>query len=337
MDFNKLQSALLYDFKSESELFDEIQKLKNSFTVERSKISDCYDTEKAVSAYAAYYFATNYPKLIPALNKMGELSKKLQSCHVVDIGCGPGTFSFGLRDFVADDKIVVGIDSSSLMVKQGQALSCAFKKEIEFSQSLPKRPEGELLLSFGHSINEMGHLRCLEYVKKLSPDYLLIIEPGTKQSFNELRQLRETLLKENWQIQYPCPKSEACPMPENDWCHQYIYVTQEDELARYSQILGINRNLMPVCIQLYARTKMDMIPSKRLLRYYKQTKHSFEWQVCHNNKLEDLEVTKRKLSKADIKKVEKTYPGDEVFYDEIKELPEGRKRVKLTKIKDEDE
>jgi hypothetical protein len=48
---------------------------------------------------------------------------------------------------------------------------------------------------------------------------LIIIEPGTRDSFQTLRPLRDALSASGWRIVFPCTTPGHCPMPDDNWCH----------------------------------------------------------------------------------------------------------------------
>jgi hypothetical protein len=52
---------LLYAFPHESDLVTAIQEISRKFTTDRAKIGDYLKDERLVSAYTAFYLATNGP------------------------------------------------------------------------------------------------------------------------------------------------------------------------------------------------------------------------------------------------------------------------------------
>src|SRR5262249_23081192 len=50
-------------------------------------------------------------------------------------------------------------------------------------------------------------------------DVLVLIEPGTPQGFDRIRDARAQLLEQGAHILAPCTHANACPMGGSDWCH----------------------------------------------------------------------------------------------------------------------
>ena len=189
----------------------------------------------------------------------------------------------------------------------------------------------------------MGAKKALSYIKKIDPYGLLFLEPGTKQAFAPMMEVREALIEANYNIHFPCASNASCPMAqsESDWCHQYVYVQQESSVARIGQMAKKNRNLLPIIIHAYAKSNLK-IQKNRVVRYLRQTKHSFEWQLCvadngetvidtgeQQNKLINVELPKRGMSKKEVKELEQVYAGDSLNYQIVRELDEGKIRISL--------
>ncbi len=157
----------------------------------------------------------------------------------------------------------------------------------------------------------------------------LFIEPGTKDFFGKMLNIRRALLSSGWHVLYPCPEESECPMKGTEnWCHQFVHVSHDPEVERLSQIMKLDRKLLPLTVQVFSKKSYPRT-SERLVRVYPETKFSFEWQVCHNNVLEDYQVMKRGMEKSTEKAVGRMLSGDGLNTVTEKELP-GKKRVKLT-------
>src|SRR5690606_4486369 len=170
------------------------------------------------------------------------------------------------------------------------------------------------------------------YIEKINPQHILFIEPGTKDFFPEMLRIREYLFSQGYEVLFPCPKKEVCPMnAKEDWCHQFIHVKQDEEVERLSQMLRKDRKLLPLTVHAYSRTFKTSNPPERLVRVKGETKFSFEWEVCHNNILEQYQVMKRDLSKAEIKTLSEVLSGAPLEAEVVKNL-EQSKRVKIKLI-----
>jgi hypothetical protein len=322
---------LLHEFKSDADLIKAIEEISLKFTKERNKIGDYLKDPRLVSAYTAFYLLTNIPKLEAVLKWLpDEWVDELKKCDFIDLGAGPGTFSLAWKSLISDSVDFYQIEQSVLMKEQGKKIWNGLYSDKLFQGSkwewnTPK----EKFLLFGHSANEMGAEVAAQYIDKINPQHILFIEPGTKDFFPEMLKIRQYLLENGYSTLYPCPNQEACPMKgSEDWCHQFIQIKQDDEIERISQMARKDRKLLPLTVHAYSRTFKTQNPSERLVRVLPETKFSFEWEVCHENKLEHYQVMKRDLSKQESKELSSILAGAKLETEVVKTL-EKSKRVKI--------
>ncbi len=326
MKLAEILPHLLYTFPHESDLLKAIEELSRKFTTDRERISDYLKDERLVSAYTAFYLMTNVPKLSAVLKWMPEeWLKDIRDCSLIDLGAGPGTFSlawkeiFGARNYLQ-------VETSPVMRKQARKLWDGLHSSGEMKQE--GSAEGNKILLFGHSANEMGVEAALNYISKYSPEHILFIEPGTKEFFGKMLEIRRKLLSSGWHVLYPCPEETECPMTGTEnWCHQFVHVSHDPEVERLSQIMKLDRKLLPLTVQAFSKKSYPRV-DERLVRVYPETKFSFEWQVCHNNVLEEYQVMKRGMDKSTEKQTGNLLSGTGLSTVTEKEMPD-KKRVKL--------
>ena len=337
MDLNTVKAHLLYDFKTEHELIAAIKTLSQNFTSSREKIEDYLTSEKLISAYTAFYLLTNIPKLSAVFELTGFNLEDFKDFEIFDIGAGPGTFSLACLSINPDLEIKL-IEKSALMRKQAQLLLDGifakssfeiFDENSSFEKSSKKR-----LGIFGHSSNEMGSELTLKYIKKLELDTILFIEPGTKEFFNQALIMREELLKK-YSIKFPCLSHNSCPLTEKDWCHQFVKVSHSVDLERISQILKMDRRNLPVIAHLYEKGGVvkDPVQSARVIRVYKPTKFSIDWQIClsenEENKIYDFQLLTRNYKKSEIKKMSEINAGELIHIRVTKTLEHNKLRGEI--------
>lgn len=323
MKLEKLSPYLLYHFKSESELVKAIEELSLKFTQNRERITDYIADPRLTSAYVAFYLTTNLPKFEAVLKWMPvEWQKQLKNSTLVDLGAGPGTFSIAFREWVGRPVDILQVESSSVMKEQarllwnglypGEGLKQSIDSEIKCHESL--------FLLFGHSANEMGAGAVLKYIRDLNPKHILFIEPGTKEFFPEMLKIRAELIKEGFEILFPCSTSLDCGLKnsQTDWCHQFVHVRHSDEVERITQLARRDRRLLPLTVQAFSRTKFSN-QKARIIRVFPETKFSYEWDVCEDNVIKHYQVMKRGLSKECLNSLSTALAGAsiEAEYDKV--------------------
>ena len=334
MNLSNVMPHLLYEFKSENDLVKAIDEISLKFTKERDKIGDYLKDPRLVSAYTAFYLLTNIPKMEEVLKWMPQdWIEQLKKCDFIDLGAGPGTFSLAWKALGCSGDFYQ-IELSALMKEQGKKIWQGFHTEsLRQGSRWEWTGQNEKFVLFGHSANEMGAKVAIDYIEKINPDHILFIEPGTKDFFPKMLEIRDYLLKKNWNVLYPCPLALECPMKNSpdDWCHQFISVKQDAEIERISQMAKKDRKLLPLTVHAYSKTFSYKNPSERLVRVLPETKFSLEWEVCHDNVIEQYQVMKRDLTKQDTKSLGGILAGASIESEVVKTL-ERSKRVKVQKV-----
>jgi ribosomal protein RSM22 (predicted rRNA methylase) len=335
---------------NESQLLEELRSLQQAFTQDREgKLFKEYMRDaRKVSAYTSFYLPTNLPKFSSLWLKLRSVDQqKIQGLNFVDVGCGPGTYSLAFLLQCSDpyQGVIRLIDHSSLMLEQAvKVLSHFFPKiKIQTYESISDYlkqnfdPDQETLF-FGHSLNEMSKRESMELFKR-KPKTVLWIEPGTPQVFTELIEYRDELILQGYECLYPCLADSPCPAVAQghlQWCHQSTWTSVPPELHRIAQILELNRHHLPMMAHAYLLQSWDKQSEEYeavLVRKRKETKHSFEWEVCayYEARLQWLELSlpKKTLSKNDVKKMEKIDLGEKFKFEVIKVIAANSFRVRL--------
>ena len=327
---------LLYTFKNEAELLKSIEEISFKFTQERQHIGDYLKDPRLVSAYTAFYLMTNLPKLAGVLQWMpSEWKEIIKKCDLVDLGAGPGTFSLAYKSWGGGGD-VYQIETAALMREQAHKLWQVKNSSQRLFQSerWSWQNEKEKLLLFGHSANEMGVDKTIGYIETIKPQHILFIEPGTKDFFMQMLEIRDYLLRKKFNVLFPCPTAEVCPFKNSseDWCHQFLKVSHSASVERLSQLVKKDRRHLPLTVFAFSSSFISKEPSPRLVRVLPETKFSFEWEVCEGDKVIPYQVMKRGMDKQAQKEVGQILSGAPVEVDLDKQI-ENKKRVTLRAVK----
>ena len=313
---NEISKFLPYQFKTEHELIQSIQELSQGFIERRLKGEGYFENPRLLSAYTLFYFTTNFHKITHAMEMAG-LTDLSEFDQIVDIGTGPGSSLFPLREkFVGK---LVGVDISQSVLKTARLLAEHFEAgAVEFyhHQDLPA-PSGHVLLIFSHSFNEMGKKAAQKYLDHFRPKAIFFMEPGTKDVFKKLTDFRPSLIDEGFYFHYPCPKSlKTCPVAnKDDWCHQYLELSHHPEVERLCQKVKLNRRLLPQTLW-YLRKDEKTRSENYLFRTFGAQKFGVKTQWCELEG-EGLIITektllKKEYSKSDFKKIKQLKAGQKL-------------------------
>lgn len=330
MDFFRLKPYLLFDFKDEPDLIKAIEEVSLKFTQQRERISDYLNDPRLASAYTAFYLTTNMPKLEAVFKWMPkDWLEILKHSTFIDVGAGPGTFSLAFREWAGVPVKAMQIETSSVMREQARKIW----EGLYPDEKLLQKADGEKVLFFGHSANEMGPDAVLRYIKEHDPDHLLFIEPGTKDFFPQMLKIRDALVKYDFNILFPCPTAAECPLKgsSTDWCHQFIQVRQENDVERLSQMVRKDRRNLPLTVHAFSKSFSTVNPTARVVRVLPETKFSYDWESCELNHLERYQIMKRGLNKNQTTLLSETLAGAALEV-ELEKVLETSKRVKIKSL-----
>lgn len=329
----EIKPLLLNPDLNEGKLITALQKIQNSFTRDLDK-REIYIAEKdLVSAYAAFYLPTNFIKLRWGFSNLDQsFLDELKSTTLVDFGCGPGTYSLAWLDYFKDTNVVC-VDQSDLMLKQAKKfIDHHFPKtEVKYLNILPKNLQNETTLLFGNSLNEISYDKGLSLIETLKPKNIIFIEPGTKLVFKQLIEIRNVLIRKNYHIQYPCLNNKFCPMTEDDWCHQVIRTTHDESIERISQKAKIDRRTMPLTFHVYSKKENQSEVEARIIQFLRESKFSFDYRVCVGDKIHEIQIMKKSLSKKEQKNIKKINVGESLNYIIQKKVNDHLYKVVLSK------
>ena len=238
--------------------------LSRLFTTARATLPLHYlDDPSHASAYLSYFLPVNLSKIQALLDELPEESDMEASDHpmaVLDLGCGPGTGTLALLDWLwhrsperAKSVSVLAADASHAPLRDTKRLWEAYCQEVGISNAGLRCVEGNLdhplkgdlgkqivrggsydLIIMANCLNELfptsidppteRAVVVAQLLPFLAPHgTIMIIEPALRQTARALHHVRNDLLKQGLCTVYsPCLHEGACPALDHpdDWCHE---------------------------------------------------------------------------------------------------------------------
>ena len=238
--------------------------LSRLYTTARSLLPPRYlDDPAHAAAYLSYFLPVNLSKIQVLLDELpnDHISKiPDRPMAVLDLGCGPGTGSLAMLDWLwhrsperAKTVSVLAADSSPASLQDAKRLWEAYCQEVGISTSGLRCIEGNLehplkgdlgkqivrggpydLIIMANCLNELFATATdppaerAAVIGQLLPflaphGSIMIIEPALRQTARALHQMRNYLLKQGLCTVYsPCLHEAACPALDHpdDWCHE---------------------------------------------------------------------------------------------------------------------
>jgi len=238
--------------------------LSRFFTATRATLPLHYlDDPVHASAYLSYFLPVNLSKIQALLDELPDDSGTETPDHpmaVLDLGCGPGTGTLALLDWLwrrsperAKSVSVLAADSSHSPLRDTERLWEAYCQEVGISTSGLRCVEGNMehplkgdlgkqivrggpydLIIMANCLNELfpasvdppaeRAMVVAQLLPFLAPHgTIMIVEPALRQTARALHHVRNHLLRQGLCTVYsPCLHEGACPALDrpDDWCHE---------------------------------------------------------------------------------------------------------------------
>lgn len=238
--------------------------LSRLFTTARPSLPLRYLNDPAhAAAYHSYFLPVNLSKIQVLLEELPNDNSAAiadRPMTVLDLGCGPGTGSLALLDWLwhcspkrAKSLSVLAADASNASLQDAKRLWEAYCQEVGISGANFRCIEGNLehplkgdlgkkivrggpydLIIIANCLNELfptaadPPVERAAVIGQLLPflalhGTIMIVEPALRQTARALHQMRNHLLKQGLCTVYsPCLHEGACPALDHpdDWCHE---------------------------------------------------------------------------------------------------------------------
>lgn len=294
----KIQS--LTDGLSLPELVKESEKLTLQYRnkAEGQSLNALVSDNQRLAYLAARFpatYAVGYQVLEEAKRRLGSA---LSIYTFLDIGAGPGTLFMSAMEAGFPLSKATMIERDPGFIRLGKQISSMHSQVAQewicqdVRKELAVQPHDLVVASY--SLNELGEKDRLEILKSLwglTKNILIIIEPGTKASFESLKAMRENLLLQGAHLIAPCPHSERCPLKENDWCH-FSSRIERSSLHRKAKLATLNYEDEKFSYLIFSKNKIPTCHS-RVLRHPYKGSGFIKLQLCSKTGIEEKTITKK--------------------------------------------
>ena len=205
----------------------------NTLRVSAARLSENYRAESkdgkrgAVSrtdvlAYAAVRMSATFAAVSKALElSLSRFDGEINS--ILDVGAGTGAGAIAAARLTECENVTC-IEREENMLALGRELcecvgASAVWEQRDISQGIPHSAD---LVICSYCLNELAEDKrkaVISELAKAAEKLLVIVEPGTPFSFEDMKRTRQLLLEKGLKIAAPCPHGNDCPLPRGDWCH----------------------------------------------------------------------------------------------------------------------
>lgn len=216
-----------------SSLKKEFKDISNKYRGEKINSSSVISNDKQALSYIASRMGETSTIIYDVLCKLNNVIKlEEQITSVLDLGCGTGSAFWALDNFVSKLNITA-VEKQESMVKFAKLLSQPLSCNIEYinqdvnSKIVKQLPSFSLVIE-SFMLNEMNlqdRIKTLDTMVEKSENYIILIEPGTPNSYEKMMQDRDYLLSKGINLVLPCPHNKKCPI-KDDYCNFSVRVNR---------------------------------------------------------------------------------------------------------------
>lgn len=297
----------------------DVIQLSNLFTKERKILPSQYLNNKSLRrAYILYFLPSNIYKIHLPLKELSLHPKKILSkklLKILDLGSGPGTTILGILDFFSNQKKMPSLEFTAID-SVAENLSIAkdlfklfteninidaslktFKINIEKAGTIPQDTYDIIILS--NILNELFYNDEKKITKRVSflttiidkflshDGNCIIIEPALRETSREMLEIRDSLVKNGFNIYSPCLTDEPCPALLNpkDWCHEDIPWTPPVIIKEIDKLTGLRKDSLKFSYLVLRKDKLSLTDvleknSYRIVSEPLISKGKLEFYIC---------------------------------------------------------
>ena len=233
--------------------------------------------------------------VLSKLNNYVDINNDIKT--VLDLGSGTGSVFWALDNF-AKNIDITAVEKQQSMLKYSQLLSTHLDFHIEYIKEDVLSPKIKNLDTFNMVIesfvfNEMSRedrFKALDLMYEKSNKYLVLIEPGTPNSYENMMKDREYLLSKGLNLLLPCPHSKKCPL-QDDYCNFSVRVNRT-KASRFIKDASLNYEDEKYFYLIFTKDTKNKNLGSAILRKPIYRKNLVDLKVCGIQGVSQLIITK---------------------------------------------
>ncbi|SFU43740.1 Ribosomal protein RSM22 (predicted rRNA methylase) [Clostridium sp. DSM 8431] len=217
---------------------------------------------------------------------------------LLDIGAGTGAASWAADSLINLEKVVC-LEREEAMRKVGQKIMKESESEALINTEWKSfdltngeiEDKGDLVIA-SYVLNELSDDERIKAVSKLwnaTNKVLLIVEPGTKVGFSNLKKIRKQLIESGANIIAPCPHEKECEI--DSWCHFTCRIPRSKlhKEVKNGDVPYEDEKFSYIAVSKEDCRKTDM----RILRHPIIKKGRVNIEVCCDDGIKNIELYKK--------------------------------------------
>lgn len=204
------------------------QNISNSEDFSALQLRENYQANKDHQGMHNAYLMSRLPATYAAIMRvLMELPDDTNVKSVLDIGSGPGTGLWAVREYFDSLESYVGLEGDPEFISLAKCLNSGVSAHSvewlsgRYPKNLPNTKADMVLMSYTVGENSLETvLKTIDLLwKHTVSEWLVIIEPGTPKGFKSILDIRRYIIENGGYIYAPCKGNYSCPLIGQDWCH----------------------------------------------------------------------------------------------------------------------
>ena len=252
-------------------------------------------------AYAATRLPATYAAARQVFAEVRRLLPDVRMNSLLDLGAGSGAASWAAVETFSElqhctlfeqDAGLMQLGRTLTRVAEHEALRAADWQQANLARTHEIPAHDLIVCSYALGELEASAARQLIHHAWLAANRaLIIIEPGTMRGFATVRAARAELLAAGAHLIAPCPHAQACPMPDNDWCH-FAARVERSALQRRLKAGALGYEDEKFSYVAFAKWPVQPVAA-RVLRHPQRAPGHTQMQLCTAEGVRQVAITKR--------------------------------------------
>ena len=278
------------------DLVADAQKISQKYRDNKGANLHLLSTKKEAVAYSVSRMPATFASCHFALSHTFEFVDTPPK-SMLDMGSGTGAATWAALELLNLDSIdCLEREKSMIEISQKLMKNLDTPTKINWQafdlrrDSIDKKYDMVVAAYVLNEFTDSERLEILQNLWNATDDLLIIIEPGTPQSFEKMKEMRTILLQNGGHIIAPCTHENCCDIKDGDWCHFSCRVTRSKvhKLTKQGEASFEDEKFTYLAFS----KKQNKRATKRILRHPIYQPKIVTLQLCTENGIKKEVVSK---------------------------------------------
>ena len=247
------------------------------------------ETTERVAAYLVTRMPATYAAAEAVLREVSSRLGGRRVESVLDAGAGSGGASLAAMHWLKPNRLTL-LERDAAMAGFARDLLPDAEIRVEDFARPAKLAVHDVVIA-SYALGETPAARVISRLWEAARLAFIVIEPGTPRGFALVREIRSQLLASGAHMLAPCPRGDACPMVDPDWCH-FAARVERTSLHRRVKEAELNYEDEKFSYVTVAREAFPL-PAARIVRRPLRQPGLITLETCTPRGFQTVRATKR--------------------------------------------